>query len=52
MADNIELIVLIQEHVIIARKLAAVIGDRETARRLHELADEIEQRARFIDAMD
>jgi hypothetical protein len=50
MAENIELLIGIQDQVIKARQLAAEIGDPETSRRLRKLADEIEQRAREVDS--
>jgi hypothetical protein len=46
MGENIELLIAIQDQVIRARRLAAEIFDSETARRLHELADEVERRAK------
>jgi hypothetical protein len=49
MGENLELLIGIQDQVIKCRRLAAEIGDPETARRLHELADDIEQRAREVD---
>ena len=51
MAENIELLIAIQEQVIQGRRLAAQIFDPETSRRLYELADEIERRAREVDSM-
>jgi hypothetical protein len=48
-AENLKLLVNIQDQVIKCRRLAAEISDRETSRRLCELADEIEQRAREVD---
>jgi hypothetical protein len=49
MGENIELLIRIQEQVIKCRRLAAEISDPETARRLNELADEIDKRAREVD---
>ena len=51
MAENLELLIGIQEQIIRCRRLAAQIFDPETSRRLYELADEIEQRAREVDSM-
>jgi hypothetical protein len=50
MAENIALLIGIQEQIIKCRRLAAEISHPETARRLYELADEIESRAREVDA--
>jgi hypothetical protein len=47
--DNLKLLIRIQEQVIKCRRLASEIFDGETSRRLYELADEIEQRARDVD---
>jgi hypothetical protein len=49
MAENLELLIGIQDQVIKCRRLAAEIGGPETSRRLHQLADEVEQRAREVD---
>jgi hypothetical protein len=49
MAEYIELLVMVQDQVIQARRLAAEISDPETSHRLYELADEIEKRAREVD---
>jgi hypothetical protein len=49
MGENIELLIGIQDQVIKCRRLADKIFDPETARRLGELADEIERRARKVD---
>jgi hypothetical protein len=49
MAENLELLIAIQDQVIKCRRLAAEILDRETSRRLYELADEVERRAREVD---
>jgi hypothetical protein len=49
MGENIELLIGIQQQVIKCRRLAAEISDPETARRLREMADQIEQRARQVD---
>ena len=49
MVENIELLIQIQGQIIQCRRLAAEIGDPETARRLNKLADEIEKRAREVD---
>jgi len=49
MAEILETLIGIQDQVIKCRRLAAEIGDSETSRRLHELADDIEQRAREVD---
>jgi hypothetical protein len=49
MGENIELLIQIQHQVIQCRRLANEISDPETSRRLHELADEIERRAREVD---
>jgi hypothetical protein len=49
MGENIELLIQIQYQVIQCRRLAKKISDPETSRRLHELADEIERRAREVD---
>jgi hypothetical protein len=49
MAENIELLIQIQDQVIKCRRLAGSIYDEGTARLLLELADEIEQRAREVD---
>jgi hypothetical protein len=51
MAENLELLIAIQEQVIQCRRLAAQIFDPETSRRLYEFADEIERRAREVDSM-
>ena len=48
-AENLELLIGIQDEVIKCRRLAAEIFDRETSRRLYELADEVERRAREVD---
>ena len=45
MAENFELLIGIHDQVIKCRRLADKIGDAGTARRLRELADEIEKRA-------
>ena len=52
MAENLELIISIQGQVIECRKLAATIAHPEMARRLYELADEVERRAREVDAQN
>jgi len=49
MAENIELLIQIQDQIIKCRSLAASIDDKKTARLLYDLADEIEQRAREVD---
>lgn len=49
MAETLQTLIGIQDQVIKCRRLAAEIGDPETSRRLHELADDIEQRARETD---
>jgi hypothetical protein len=49
MAENIELLIQIQDQIIKCRRLAASIDDPKTARLLYDLADEIEQRAREVD---
>jgi hypothetical protein len=49
MAENIELLIQIQDQIIKCRRLAALIDDPKTARLLYDLADEIEQRAREVD---
>jgi hypothetical protein len=49
MAENLELLIGIQEQIIRCRRLAAQIFDPETSRRLYELADEVERRARDVD---
>jgi hypothetical protein len=49
MAENFELIIEIQELVIKCRRLASAIFDPEMSRRLYELADEVEHRAREAD---
>jgi hypothetical protein len=46
MAENLELLIGIQDQVIKCRRLAAEIGDPATSRRLNELANDIEARAR------
>jgi hypothetical protein len=46
MAENLELLIDIQDQIIKCRSLAAKIFDPETSRRLYELADEVERRAR------
>ena len=51
MDDDLKLLIRVQEHVIQCRKLAAEIPDLETSQMLRTFADEIEQRAREIDAM-
>jgi hypothetical protein len=43
MAENLELLIGIQEQIIRCRRLAAQIFDPETSRRLYELADEVER---------
>jgi hypothetical protein len=48
-AETLQTLIGIQEKVIKCRQLAAEIGDPETSRRLHELANDIEQRAREAD---
>lgn len=52
MDENLESLIRIQNQVIQCRKLAAEIAGPEASRLLRELADDIEQRARKIDAMD
>jgi hypothetical protein len=42
-------LIQLQEQLIKARKLAAEIGDAELARRLYEIADAVERRARELD---
>jgi len=49
MAENLELLIGIQEQIIRCRRLAAQIFDPETSRRHYELADEVEWRARDVD---
>ena len=49
MAENLETLAGIQDQILKCRRLAAEIFDRETAGRLHKLADELEQRAREVD---
>jgi hypothetical protein len=49
MAENIELLIQIQEQIIQCRRLAASVHDPKTARLLYDLANEIEQRAREAD---
>jgi hypothetical protein len=49
MANTIELLIQIQEQIIIARKFAAETDDAELARRLYEMADTVERRAREVD---
>jgi hypothetical protein len=51
MAENLELFIGIQDQVIKCRRLAAEIGHPEMSRLLHELADEIERRAREVDQL-
>jgi len=49
MGENIELLIQIQHRIIQCRCLANEISDPETSRRLQELTDEIERRAREVD---
>ena len=49
MSRDIQVLILAQEQVIQCRRLAALIADPKTVRRLNELADEIEQCAREAD---
>jgi len=49
MFRNIQTLVAIQEHVLRWRRLAAEVTNPQTARRLRELADEMEVRARELD---
>jgi hypothetical protein len=49
MFRNIQTVVAIQEHVLRWRRLAAEVTDPQTARRLRDLADEMEVRARELD---
>jgi hypothetical protein len=50
MAETPETLIGIQDQVIKCRRLAAEVSDSETARRLRDLADALEQRARDVDA--
>jgi bacterioferritin-associated ferredoxin len=49
MAENLDVLIGIQEQIAQCRRLAAEIFDPETAKRLRMLADEMEQRAREVD---
>ncbi len=49
MFRNIQTLVAIQEHVLRWRRLAAEVTNPQTARRLRDLADEMELRARELD---
>jgi hypothetical protein len=49
MFRNIQTLVAIQEHVLRWRRLAAEVTNPQTARRLRDLADEMEVRARELD---
>jgi hypothetical protein len=49
MASTIDLLIQIQQQIIITRKFAAETDDAELARRLYEMADVVEQRAREVD---
>ena len=44
MAENIELLIQIQDQIIKCCRLAAAVHDPKTARLLYDLANEIEQR--------
>jgi hypothetical protein len=48
MADTIDLLIQIQEQIIITRKFVAETDDAELARRLYEMADAVERRAREV----
>jgi hypothetical protein len=49
MFRNLQTLVAIQEHVLRWRRLAAEVTSPQTARRLRDLADEMEVRARELD---
>src|SRR6266403_4816501 len=49
MFRNIQTLVAIQEHVLRWRRLATEVTNPQTARRLRDLADEMEVRARELD---
>ena len=49
MFRNLQTLVAIQEHVLRWRRLAAEVTNPQTARRLRDLADEMEVRARELD---
>jgi hypothetical protein len=49
MTEDIQLLANIQDQVIKCRRLAAEISDPETSRRLYELVDDVERRAREAD---
>jgi hypothetical protein len=51
MREYIQILIDVQDKVIECRRLASEVVDPETSRRLYELADEVEQRAREIDAL-
>jgi hypothetical protein len=49
MGETSNCLIEIQAEVIACRRLAAELSDPKSARRLYELADEIERRAREVD---
>jgi hypothetical protein len=51
MAETLKTLIGIQDQVWQCRRLAAEIGDRETALRLYQLALELEERAREVDQL-
>jgi hypothetical protein len=51
MAETLETLTGIQDQILKCRRLAAEMFDPKTAKRLLELADELEQRAREVDRL-
>jgi hypothetical protein len=51
MAETLKTLIGIQDQILKRRRLAAQIFDPETARRLFQLANELEQRAREVDRL-
>jgi hypothetical protein len=49
MPEALQTLIGIQHEVLKCRRLATKISDPETSRRLYQIADEIEQRARKVD---
>jgi hypothetical protein len=51
MAETLKTLIGIQDQILKCRRLAAGIFGPETAKRLLQLADELEQRAREVDRL-
>jgi hypothetical protein len=51
MGESLQTLIGIQDQVLKCRRLATEIFDRETAKRLRKLADELERRAREVDRL-